>query len=71
MVTQDSSKHWAGDSPCDIVTISNNQLICYTPTEETLSGTGVGPRGLLYEISNRRRENQKEKGGETLIEATI
>merc|ERR1712128_148523 len=39
-----------GSTPCDIVTIDNNELVCSTPPEDSLSGTGIGPRGLLYEL---------------------
>ena len=39
-----------GDTPCNIISISNEELTCSTPAQADLSGNNAGARGLLYEV---------------------
>ena len=39
-----------GRTPCNIVSIQNDELICSTPAEADVVDSSAGTRGLLYEI---------------------
>ena len=39
-----------GQTPCTVVSISNNELVCSTPAEADVVDSKAGTRGLLYEI---------------------
>ena len=39
-----------GKTPCTVVSISNNELVCSTPAEADVEDSKAGTRGLLYEI---------------------
>ena len=39
-----------GNTPCNIINVSKNELVCSTPAEDTLTQSNAGTRGLLYEI---------------------
>ena len=46
----DTTKVTIGSSPCTVVSISNTELTCTTPSETELADTSLGPRGLLLEL---------------------
>ena len=39
-----------GSTPCEIVSVTNTELVCSTPALTDLTNTNAGGRGLLYEI---------------------
>ena len=39
-----------GQTPCDIISVTNEELVCSTPAQADLTGTSAGSRGLLYEL---------------------
>ena len=45
-----TTKVTIGSSPCNIVSVSNYELTCTTPSEADLTDTSLGPRGLLLEV---------------------
>ena len=45
-----TTKVTIGSSPCTVVSISNFELTCTTPSETDLADTSLGPRGLLLEV---------------------
>ena len=44
------TKVMIGQTPCEIISVTNEELVCSTPAEADLSGTDAGSRGLLYEV---------------------
>ena len=41
-----------GQTPCAIISVTNEELVCTTPAQADLTGTNAGSRGLLYELWN-------------------
>ena len=39
-----------GSTPCQILSVTNSELVCSTPALADLADTGAGGRGLLYQI---------------------
>ena len=41
-----------GQTPCAIISVTNEELVCTTPAQADLTGTNAGSRGLMYELWN-------------------